>query len=112
MKLDQRVTKWGELKMIHKQISFLLFVLALFFASSSIAGTTNYEYDDLHRLTRVERSDGMVTVYEYDDMGNRTRMLITSNSNTTALFTASPTSGVYPLRVDFTDQSIGNITSW
>ena len=88
----------------------ILFCLA--FSVSVLAGTVQYQYDDLHRLTRVERSDGMVTVYEYDDLGNRTRMLVTSNSSTTALFAASPTSGVYPLTVDFTDQSIGDITSW
>ena len=90
----------------------ILFCLAFSVPSTVAAGTTQYQYDDLHRLTRVERSDGTVTVYEYDDLGNRTRMLVTSNSNTTALFTASPTSGVYPLTVDFTDQSMGDITSW
>ena len=44
----------------------ILFCLA-FSVSTVAADTTHYQYDDLHRLTRVERSDGSVTVYNYDD---------------------------------------------
>ena len=46
----------------------ILFCLA-FSVSTVAAGTTQYQYDDLYRLTRVERSDGMVTAYEYDAAG-------------------------------------------
>jgi len=38
--------------------------------------TVNYRYDDLSRLTRVERSDGWVTEYQYDVVGNRTSRTI------------------------------------
>ncbi|MFA5902496.1 MAG: PKD domain-containing protein [Desulfobacula sp.] len=71
-----------------------------------------YQYDDLHRLTRVERSNGAITIYNYDELGNRTSKIVTSNTTLTAHFTGSPTGGQAPLNVSFTDQSVGNITSW
>ncbi len=52
------------------------FILTTFI--NSIASTTAYQYDDLHRLTRVERSDGSVTTYQYDELGNRTSMIVTN----------------------------------
>ena len=94
--------------------SFLTIVilLCLIFSLPAFAETVKYEYDDLHRLTRVER-DTTITIYEYDDLGNRTSMVVTLKHETpTALFSASPTSGVDPLTVSFTDQSTGDITSW
>jgi PKD repeat protein len=92
-----------------------LFVVAFILMSSFIAfGTTiNYQYDDLHRLKQIERSDGTITVYYYDEVGNRTRKIVTSPSSPpVAEFTATPRSGTPPLTVNFTDQSVGDITSW
>ncbi|RLF04938.1 MAG: hypothetical protein DRJ64_06225 [Thermoprotei archaeon] len=64
-------------------------------------------------MTRVEQTDGSVTVYNYDDFGNRTSVVITSDATTsTALISASPTAGSAPLEVFFTDQSVGDVTSW
>ena len=100
---------------MRKRISFLLITFALisiFISTPIFAETVLYHYDDLHRLTRVDRDDGTIIVYEHDDLGNRTHMLVTSISNTSALFIASPITGFYPQTVGFTDQSIGNITSW
>ena len=94
--------------------SFLTIVilLCLIFSLPAFAETVMYEYDGLHRLTRVER-DKTITIYEYDDLGNRTSMVVTLKHETpTALFSASPTSGIQPLTVSFTDQSTGDITSW
>ena len=72
----------------------ILFCLLLFL-STAAAETTQYRYDDLHRLTRVERPDGTVTVYEYDDFGNRTSKAVTGPSTMpTAMFTADQTSGI------------------
>jgi len=88
-------------------------VFCQLFNINAYGAATQYSYDDLHRLTRVERDDGSVTVYEYDDLGNRTSMLVASSpAAPTALFTADETSGIAPLPVTFTDQSIGEITSW
>jgi len=52
---------------------FMLIVFFLLFPSERYAFglTMNYQYDDLYRLTRVERSDGWVTEYQYDALGNR-----------------------------------------
>jgi len=94
--------------------SFLTIVilLCLIFSFPAFAETVMYDYDGLHRLTRVER-DTTITIYQYDDLGNRTSMIVTLKHETpTALFSASPTSGVDPLTVSFTDQSTGDITSW
>jgi len=52
----------------------LLAILLLVLTSISTWAATTYQYDDLHRLTRVSRSDGSVTVYNYDDFGNRTSL--------------------------------------
>jgi len=90
----------------------LLTIILLVLMSTSIWAATTYQYDDLHRLTRVEYSDGSVTVYNYDDLGNRTSKVTAANDTITALFNASPSSGPAPLSVIFTDQSIGTITSW
>jgi YD repeat-containing protein len=38
--------------------------------------TSSYEYDDLHRLTRVTYADGTQIDYEYDSVGNRTSKLV------------------------------------
>ena len=90
----------------------IVILLCLIFSLPAFAETVKYEYDGLHRLTRVER-DKTLTIYEYDDLGNRTSMVVTLKHETpTALFSASPTSGVPPLTISFTDQSTGDITSW
>ena len=95
-----------------KSFSTIVTLLCLIFSLPAFAETVKYEYDGLHRLTRVER-DQTITIYEYDDLGNRTSMVVTLKYETpTALFSASPTSEVEPLPVSFTDQSTGDITSW
>jgi YD repeat-containing protein len=76
------------------------------------AGTTSYQYDDLNRLTRIERANGAIILYNYDELGNRISKLVTHGTILTAHFSCSPTIGTAPLTVSFTDQSIGNITSW
>ena len=54
-----------------KVSSIISMLFCLVFSVSTVAaGTTQYQYDDLHRLTRVERSDGTVTVYEFEYTGN------------------------------------------
>jgi len=94
--------------------SVIVFLISYFMvAAVSLAGNSINTYDDLHRLTRVERSDGTVTVYEYDDLGNRTAKVVTALTTTpSAMFSANQINGSIPLQVTFTDQSIGDITSW
>ncbi len=52
-------------------------IISCLFTLPALAGTTSYEYDDLHRLTRVARGDGSVTTYNYDALGNRTSKVVT-----------------------------------
>lgn len=58
-------------------LSIILFVLG---PSFDLAAATENYYDDLHRLTRVEHTDGSVTVYNYDDFGNRTSVVTTNST--------------------------------
>jgi YD repeat-containing protein len=53
-----------------------LAVIGLFFgAAGSYGQHTNYKYDELNRLKRVEHIDGTITEYNYDAAGNRTSIL-------------------------------------
>ena len=70
-------------------------VISLFFslAVTSYAETTNYFYDNLNRLIRVEYGDGTAIEYTYDGAGNR---LTKSISETVPpVTTASPRGGTY-----------------
>jgi PKD repeat protein len=46
------------------------------------------------------------------DAETKTDYIVVGDTAPVANFTADPVSGTYPLEVDFTDQSIENITSW
>jgi PKD repeat protein len=79
----------------HKHGGVILFIVNAFIFLSfitSLAATTNYQYDDVNRVIRVER-------------GTNTLIPV-------ANFSASPTTGLEPLTVNFTDLSTHNPTSW
>ena len=52
-------------------------------ATAALAGQarTDYVYDDLGRLVRVERSDGTVITYEYDPAGNIVRHVVMADQD-------------------------------
>lgn len=50
-----------------------------------LAPAVTYEYDGLHRLTRVMYDDGSAIVYEYDAVGNRTLRVISGDPSTVYL---------------------------
>jgi YD repeat-containing protein len=64
-----------------KSFSTIVILLCLIFSLPAFAETVKYEYNGLHRLTRVER-DKTITIYEYDDLGNRTSMVVTLKHET------------------------------
>jgi YD repeat-containing protein len=74
-----------------------IIVIGLFFTSviTSYAKTTNYIYDELNRLIRVEYEDGSVIEYIYDKAGNRLEEKIQIVDTTAPRTTASPSGGVY-----------------
>ncbi len=49
----------------------IILVITATYSVKAEALTFSHTYDNLHRLTSIERSDGTVTVYEYDELGNR-----------------------------------------
>ncbi len=60
------------LKIKKKTLMTLVFAALIFIpAIASFAGTVNYIYDDLNRLTRAIYGDGTVIDYTYDEVGNR-----------------------------------------
>jgi YD repeat-containing protein len=63
--------------------------------NTSYADTTNYFYDELNRLIRVEYGDGSVVEYTYDKTGNRIEKKIQVIDITPPTTTASPGGGTY-----------------
>jgi YD repeat-containing protein len=66
---------------------------ALMLSTASAQQTTTYSYDELGRLTDVNRSDNVDTQFSYDPAGNRTSQVVTGSSN------AAPVSGVVVLPI-------------
>ena len=89
--------------MLKAKISLILFVVAFIFTSSItvFGAVTIYTYDNLHRLTKVERSDGSITTYQYDELGNRTSMVVTTTA-AIDYYCDNDTDGYYDSSVDGT----------
>ena len=79
-------------------ISLVVISLVVVSFSTLYADTTNYIYDELNRLKRVEYEDGSVIEYGYDSAGNRLTLSITQETISTPSTPAGPSSG-------FTDTS-------
>lgn len=62
--------------------SIYVFIIILMHPFVSFGDTISYQYDDLHRLKQVDRSDGSVTIYNYDELGNRTSIIVTTSGGT------------------------------
>nr|WP_321400459.1 hypothetical protein [uncultured Desulfobacter sp.] len=59
------------------RIFFLIpLAITLLFVSFASAGTITYEYDDLNRIVKMEKSGDYIIEYSYDDAGNRTQTII------------------------------------
>jgi len=76
-------------------ISLVVISLIVILFNTSYADTTNYVYDELNRLIRVEYGDGSVVEYTYDKAGNRLGKTIQVVDITPPTTTASPAGGVY-----------------
>ncbi|WP_050897963.1 RHS repeat domain-containing protein [Nitrospirillum viridazoti] len=50
-------------------------------AGAAWASDTQYEYDNLGRLTKVSVTNGPITTYTYDAAGNRTATTTTGGSS-------------------------------
>jgi hypothetical protein len=61
-------------------LSLLVFAVLFSFNYQAFGLTINYEYDDLHRLKKVIRSDGKTAEYLFDELGNRMAMTVSSAS--------------------------------
>ena len=74
-----------------------IILIGLFFTSiiSSYAKTTNFIYDELNRLIRVEYEDGSVIEYIYDKAGNRLEERTQIVDTIAPITTASPPGGSY-----------------
>lgn len=57
-------------------ISLVVISLMVISFNTSFTDTTNYIYDELNRLIRVEYGDGNIIEYIYDKTGNRTHLYV------------------------------------
>ena len=57
-------------------------VVLILFSEATMAFATTYNYDNLHRLTRVVYGNGTVITYTYDEVGNRTQRVSTLQADT------------------------------
>ena len=78
--------KKNKLKVII--IGFLISLSGLCFSQSN---QTQYHYDNLNRLTKVEYSNDVTIEYFYDELGNRIGKTITVIPNYDVYFTQTPT---------------------
>ena len=60
----------------------IIFITTISLFCSTTAFATTYNYDNLHRLTRVVYDNGTVITYTYDEVGNRTRRVSTLMADT------------------------------
>jgi PKD repeat protein len=69
---------------------------------------------DIYSFVSGTTYDIIITSQPYptSTSADAVRFVLVGSSDPTAGFTASPTNGVAPLAVQFTDQSIGNIQNW
>ena len=56
--------------------------LITIFGLESISSAATYNYDNLHRLTRIVYDNGTMITYTYDEVGNRTRRVSTLQADT------------------------------
>ena len=81
-------------------ISFVVVSLIIVSFHASYADTTNYVYDELNRLIRVEYADGTKIVYTYDQSGNRSHVYVgeyslTVNAVGSGTVTKNPDQPIY-----------------
>ncbi len=77
-----------------KNLSLRKIVLAVCFclllAAPGLAGTAQYTYDTLNRLTQVQYDDGTIIQYAYDAAGNRTARQVIASTPTSGDPVADP----------------------
>ena len=63
--------------MIRRRIRIFLVPLTiiLLFSSVGAAGTVTYDYDNLHRIVKMEKAGDYTIEYAYDTAGNRTETI-------------------------------------
>jgi YD repeat-containing protein len=60
----------------------IVVIITAVITSDEIVCATTYDYDNLHRITRVVYENGTVITYTYDEVGNRTRRVSTLQADT------------------------------
>jgi YD repeat-containing protein len=68
-------------EMVLKFTCLAAVALTIVMASSAVAGTTSYKYDELGRVVEVDYPDGSKITYQYDAAGNRTQVTRTAGSS-------------------------------
>lgn len=76
---------------LKKIISLVVFLIGLVQFVYTQSNQTQYQYDNLNRLTQVVYTNGITIAYSYDELGNRTGKTITVVPNYDVYFTQQPT---------------------
>lgn len=89
----------------------LLLSIALSAGGAATAGTINYEYDEVGRLTRVEQADVSISTYAYDDAGNRTQLTVAVAPSVPASISVPATSSTGTYTISW-GASSGTVTAY
>lgn len=82
-------------KMRHALLISVTLIASLFASVIiSYAETTNYIYDEVNRLKRVEYGDGTVVEYSYDNVGNRFTVSLTQETVSAPSTSTGPANGI------------------
>ncbi|WDV47883.1 peptidoglycan-binding protein [Clostridiaceae bacterium M8S5] len=74
-------------------------------------GQTSYEYDKLNRIKKATKPSGNITNYEYDSAGNRTKKIISANSQiTTISYTYNEQNRLVSKSTNLPDSSVQEVT--
>ncbi len=65
----------------NQKATYFFSILLLLMSLPAFAGTIQYTYDDLNRLTRVEYENGTTIEYSYDEVGNRLSKVVANGSS-------------------------------
>ena len=89
---------------MNKRIQLIALTALAVLGTTGVVAAITYEYDNLHRLTRIAYEDASAIAYDYDAAGDRTTPVINAMPNTVypALHVTPPNIGQVARNSDMT----------
>jgi YD repeat-containing protein len=89
----------------------LILVILFLLCATQVSLAATYEYDYLHRLTKVTYDDGTSIFYSYDASGNRSTLIVTyDDSDGDGII--NPQETIWGLNPDNNDTDIDGLTDY